>query len=90
MYANLILSVLCGTNKTLRAIILLFCSKYFHSFECDEISISFQLYLSIKGLIFDILSGWFLIYLWFNATVKACWKQLSSLFFEFIAALITF
>ena len=44
----------------------------------------FQLYWSIKGLIFDILSGWLLICWWFNATVKAYWKQLSSLFLRLI------
>ena len=61
-HASLIFSVLCGTNKILRAIFLLFCSNLFQSFECDGKSISFQLYWSIKGLTFDILSRWLLIY----------------------------
>ena len=59
LYASLIFLVLCGTNKILRAIVLLFCSNFFQSFECDGKSISFQLYWSIKGLIFDILWGFF-------------------------------
>ena len=84
MYANLIFSVFCGTNKMLRAIILLFCSKYFQIFECDANFLSFQLYLSIKGLIFDIVFGWLLICLWFNATVKAYWKQLHHYFLDIL------
>ena len=31
LYANLIVSVLCGTNNILRAIVLLFCSNFFQS-----------------------------------------------------------
>ena len=89
--AILIFSVLCGTNKIIRVIVWLFCSNDFQSGkrinkyfpECDGKSISFQLCWSIQGLFFDILSGWVLICLWFNATVKAYWKQLSSLFFGF-------
>ena len=61
-----------------------------YSFECDGKSISFQLYWLIKGLIFDILSGWLLICLWFNAMIKAYWKQLSSLFFGFIVVFLFF
>ena len=68
----------------LRAIILLFCSKYFQIFECDANFLSFQLYLSIKGLIFDIVFGWLLICLWFNATVKAYWKQLHHYFLDIL------
>ena len=36
---------------------------------------------------FDIISGWFAIFWWFNAIVIAYWKQLlSSSFFGFIVA----
>ena len=45
----------------LRAIDLLFDLIFFQSLLCDGKSFSFQLYLSIKGLIFDILSGGSLI-----------------------------
>ena len=87
MYAGLICLVLCGTNKILRTIVLLFFSKFFHfflPFECDVKSFSFQLYWSMKGLICEILWGLFTIFWWYNATVKAYWKQLSSLFCGFI------
>ena len=57
---------------------LLFDSNVFQSFLYDEKANSFQLYWLIKDLIFDILSGWFVMWLWFNATVKAYWKHLSS------------
>ena len=77
LYASLIFSVLYDTNKILRAIVLLFNSKFFQSFCSDGKSISFQLYWSIKGLILDILWGSFLMFWQFNATVKAYWKQLS-------------
>ena len=53
-------------------------------------SISFQLYWSIKGLIFGILWRLFAMFWWFNATVKAYWKQLSSLFCGFIVAFLFF
>ena len=62
LYTSLIFSVLYGTNKTLRAIDLLFSSKFFHSFEFDGKSISIQLYWSTKCLIFDILCGSFLMF----------------------------
>ena len=55
MYVDLICLVLYGTNKILRAIVLLFCSNFFQTFGCDGNSMSFQLYLSINDLIFDIL-----------------------------------
>ena len=42
--------LLYGTNKISRAIVFL--EQY--AIECDGKSISFQLYWSIKGLIFDI------------------------------------
>ena len=84
MYACLICLVLCGTNKILRAIALLFCSNFFQSFESGGKSISFQLYWSVKGLMFGILWGLFAMFSRFNATVKAYWKQLSSLFCGFI------
>ena len=83
-------SVLYGANKILRAIVLLFCSNFFQSFECDGNSIPFQLYWSIKGLIFDILWGSFLILLWFNASVTAYLKHSLSLFFGFNIASLCF
>ena len=67
-----------------RAIDLLFNSSFFQSFLCNGKLISFQLYWSIEGLIFDILYESFTIFLWFNATVTAYWKNLLSLFLEFI------
>ena len=51
-YACLVFSVLWGTYKILRAIDLLFNSNFFQSFWCDGKLISFQLYWSIKSLIF--------------------------------------
>ena len=49
------------------------------------------LYLFVKGLIFIILYGSFLISSWFNATVKGYWKHLLSLLLiEFIAAFSLF
>ena len=84
LYACLVCLTFYGTNRILRAIALLFCSKSFQSFESDGKSISFQLCWSIKGLIFGILWGLFPMCWWFNATVKAYWKQLSSLFCVFI------
>ena len=44
----------------------------------------------IKGLRLDVLSGWLLICLWFNAAIAAYWKQLSSLFSGFIVAFFIF
>ena len=85
MYASIIFPVLCGTNKILREVVLLFYSNFFQSFECDGKYISFQLYWSMKGLIFDILWR-----LFFNVLMKAYWKQLSSLFFGFIVAFLFF
>ena len=87
MYASLICLILCGTNKILRAIVLLLWSNFFQSFECDGKYIPLQLCLWIKGSIFDILWGLFSMFWWFNAIVKAYWKQLSSLSFLFIVAL---
>ena len=90
LYASLISLVLYDTNKTLRAIVLLFCSNFFQSFECDGKSITFHCYWLIKGLIFDILWALFSMFWWFNATVNAYWKQLSSFLFSgFIVALLT-
>ena len=101
LHESLIVFVLCGTNKILRAMVLLFCSNFFQSisilffsnsslssFWCALISMSFQLYWLIKGLIFDILSGLFPMFWWFNATVIGYWKRLSSLFFGFIVAIL--
>ena len=43
LYAYLVNLTFYGTNRILRAIALLFCSKFFQSFESDGKSISFQL-----------------------------------------------
>ena len=61
--AVFIFLVLYGTNKILRAIDLLFNSKFLQYFCCfGGKSISFELYWSIKGLISDILWGSFLLF----------------------------
>ena len=57
LYATLIVFVLCGIYKTLRAIALLFFSNFIHSFGPAEKSIPSQLYLLIYDFNFDILSG---------------------------------
>ena len=44
LYASLTFSVLYGTQKILRAIVLLFKSNFFQSFECVGKYFSFQLY----------------------------------------------
>ena len=89
-YACLIFLILLGTYIILRAIDLLFSSNFSQSFLWHRKSFSFQLYWSIKGLIFDIFSEWVLICSWFNAAVKACQKHLSSLFFGFIVFFLFF
>ena len=61
LHACLITSVLWGTSRILRVIDLFSNLKFFESFLCDGKFISFQLYWSTKGLIFDILCGFFLI-----------------------------
>ena len=69
----------------LRAIDLLFDSNFFQSFtSCHGIFVSFQLYLFIKDLIFNIPSKGFVIFSAFNATVVSHWNHLSSLFFFFL------
>ena len=98
---HLFLFLLYGTYNILRAIALLFFSNLFQPiatiffyfslsscpFWCAEKFMPSQLYLSIKGVTFDIFSGWFPIFWWFNEIVRAYWKQLlSSSFFGFIAA----
>ena len=62
-------------HKTLRAIVLLFFSRFFWSSFSDGKFIPSQLYLFIKGLIFVILSGLCPIFLWFNATVTTYSKH---------------
>ena len=74
----------------LRAMDLWFGSNFLQSFCSNEKPISFQLFWLIKSLIFDILSGSFLIFSKSNATAKAYWKQLSSLIFGFIVASLFF
>ena len=62
MYAGLICLVLSGTYDILRAIVLLFRSNFFQSLDCDGNFISFQLKVSIKGLIRDIPCGFVRIF----------------------------
>ena len=91
LYASIIFSVLWGIYKTLKAIDLLFDSNFLQSstgFAGN--SIPFHSYWSIKGLIFYILCGYFLMFWWFNATVIAYWKQLLPLFCGFIVAFFIF
>ena len=91
LYTCLTFLVLWGAYNILRAIVFFcFFSNFFQSFLTDGKYISFQLYCSIKGLIFDILWGSFLIYSWFNASVIANWKYLPSLFLGFIVAFLFF
>ena len=59
-------------------------------FSCWIIFILFQLYLFIKGLIFDILYKFLPISSWFNATVAAYWKHLLSSLKGFIVACFFF
>ena len=62
-------------------------SNFFQSSSSDGKFIPSQLYLFIKGLIFAIPCGPFLISWWFNATVKTYWKHLLSfLLTRFIVA----
>ena len=70
LYARFIVFSLCGTNKILRAIVLLFCLNVFQSFIPAGNSIPSQLYWSIEGLIFDIFSGWLSMLWWFNASYR--------------------
>ena len=79
-----------GADRILRAISLLFLSNFFQSFIPAGKFMSFQLYLSVWGLIFDILSGWLLISEWCNETVNEYWKHLLALFLGFIAAILFF
>ena len=88
LYASLIVFVLYGTNNILRAIVLLFCSNFFQFFCSVGISILFQLYWLIKGSFFDIPCKSLTIFWWFNATVMAYWKQLSS--FSFCGFIVAF
>ena len=70
--------------KTLRAIVRLLFSNFFQSSIFDEYFIPFHLHLFIKGSTFEAPSGCDSISSWFNATVTAYWKHLSSLFFRFL------
>ena len=76
--------------KILKAIVGLFFSNVFQSSIFDGYFIPFPLWLFIKGLIFDILCRFLLISSWFNTTVAAYWKHLSSSFFGFIVAFFFF
>ena len=59
LYATITVSVLCGTNNALRAIVLLFCQNVFQSFGPAVNSVPFQLYLLIQDLSFAIPCGSF-------------------------------
>ena len=59
LYAYFISFVLKGAYNILRAIVLLFSSDSIYSFLFDGKFISFLLYWSIKGLIFEILCDTF-------------------------------
>ena len=89
MYACFISSLLLGENKT-RVTALLFVSNFFEPFVSDGKFLSFDLYWSMKGLIFLIISGCFSIVLWFSATNIACLKQLPSLFVGFFGFVLFF
>ena len=80
---------MCGTNKILRAIVLLFRPNFFQLFIPPEKLMPSKLYWSKKIPIFYILSGWFLMFWWFNATTIEYWKHLWSLFFGFIVPLLS-
>ena len=74
-----------GTYNTLKRMVLLFVSYFFWSFTCDKKLVSFQLYWFINNLILNILYQSFTKNLWFDTTVTAYQKLLSSsLFFGFI------
>ena len=62
--------------QTLRAIFRSSFPNFFQSPFSDGFFISFQLYLSMKGLIFVILSECFHVFSRFNATVLAYRKHL--------------
>ena len=67
--------------KIFVAIVWLFFWNIFQSFTHDGQFIPFQLYLSIKGLIFDIIREIFPISLWFTTTVAAYRKHFWSYMF---------
>ena len=81
IYACFICLILYVTYSIFKAIVLLFCSSFLQSFECEGNSMSFQILLLIKGLRLEILSGWWLIFWWFSAAAIAYWKHLWSLVF---------
>ena len=73
-------------NKTLRAIVRLFFSKFLQWSFSDGYFFLFFSYFLIKALIFVIISGYFPISLWFHATVIAYRKQfIAFLLIGFIA-----
>ena len=74
----------------IRAIFRLFFSTFFQPFFHGAWFITFMLYLFIKGLIFDIHCGFFPLSSWFNATVAAYWKHLSSSSIRFLFAFLFF
>ena len=82
------LSLYC-TCKILRAIVSLFFSIFFQSFIPAGKSISTKLYWSVNDVIFVILSGWFRIFWWFNATITEYGKHAEHLvFFGFFIAFL--
>ena len=84
MYACLTSSVLWGTDKVLRAIDLLFDSNFFQSFLFGGKFIYFQLYWSIKGYIFVILSG----LLWFFDNLMQQLKHIESTYHHYFLDLL--
>ena len=77
--------------KTLRAIVILFFSNFFQSFFSDGKLISSELYLFIKGLIFVVLSGFFL----FLHDLTRLLQHIESIYYlfllmRFIAAFLYF
>ena len=90
--ASLIVLVLCGANKMLRAIVLLSnCLKkncVINLFKYFPVFLEWwKIYVS--RIIFDILSRLFSMLWWFNATVVVYWKQLLASFFcGFIVTLL--
>ena len=67
----------------------LFFSNFFQSFIPAGKSMPLQSYWSTNGMKFTILSRWFLIFWWFNATIMEYAKdQLHLVFLGFIVAFL--
>ena len=81
MHASLISLLLCGTNKTLRAIDLLFVSNLSQSLAYERVFLFFCTYWFVKRWICFIFCVFVLIYSWFSATVIPYCKQFFSVLF---------